>query len=97
MNQTVKDRVQDLLERFPHLKDDDYKLISTYWLTETGGRSYNQERSAFDFLQQYADGNLTPAESITRMRRKLQEENINLRGLSYQKRQDLGEEIRKSI
>ena len=94
---TIKDRVQDLLERFPHLKDDDFKLISTYWLTETGGRSYNQERTAYDFLQQYAAGNLTSAESIRRVRQKLQEENVSLRGLNYQNRQELGEEIKKSI
>jgi len=94
---TTKDRVQDLLERFPHLKDDDFKLISTYWLTETGGRSYNQERTAYDFLQQYAAGNLTSAESIRRVRQKLQEENVSLRGINYQNRQELGEEIKKSI
>ena len=97
MTQTIKDNVRDLLVRMPHLRDDDNRLIANYWLIESGGTAHNKQRTAYDFLKVFGTGNLTSAESIRRMRQKLQEEDITLRGAKYKLRHDLAEEIRLSI
>lgn len=77
----VKDKVQELLERYPHLRDSDEKLTANIWLSETP-----KGATAFDFLQMYAEKKITNAESIRRSRAKLQEENPHLRGENYEKR-----------
>ena len=74
----VRDKVQKLLESFPHLRDSDERLTANIWLSETP-----KDATAFDVLQMYAEKRLTNAESIRRTRAKLQEENPALRGESY--------------
>ena len=49
--------------------------------------------SAFEFLKLYSECKLTSPESIRRMRQKLQEENLELRGKSWNKRQKLSKEV----
>jgi len=44
-----------------------------------------------------AYGNFTSSESITRMRRKIQEENPSLRGEKYAKRQANQEQVKKDL
>ena len=56
------------------------------------------ELSAFDLLKYYAESKLTNAESIRRMRAKLQEEHPELRGRKYQLRQTtLKNKVRKEL
>jgi hypothetical protein len=74
----IKDKVQKLLEAFPHLRDSDERLTANIWLSETP-----KDATAFDVLQMYAEKRLTNAESIRRTRAKLQEENPDLRGETY--------------
>jgi hypothetical protein len=57
-----------------------------------------EEITALNFLHKYADNELTNAESIRRMRAKLQEEEPALRGEAYKIRKGkLQEEWRKNL
>ena len=101
----TKKVIEALLRKTPRLKDSDSKLIATYWFRELEHKGLDaKEITAYDFLKQYAESQLTNAETIRRMRAKLQEENPNLRGRAYairkgkiqdQWRQDLGYENNK--
>ena len=96
VNLAIKDTVEDLLKRFPHLRDSDEKLVANIWhssIRKLGGANL----SAFEFLQIYANGNIPNSESITRCRRKIQEENPELRGKNYQERQEKQETIKEEL
>ena len=85
----AKDKVKNLLTKYPRFRDSDNKLIAAYWLEELKAKGVNlNEISALQFLQYFANSKLTNSETIHRCRRKAQEENTELRGKSYQTRQD---------
>lgn len=90
------DRVKYLLERYPELRDDDFKLISTFYYNEAGGEK-TKNMSAYDFIINLGNGKYTHSESIRRCRAKLQENNIELRGNNYDKRKEEGRETSKQI
>ena len=94
----VKDRVKALLVKHPHLRDSDNKLIASIWKSDIHNMDLAcGEITAFDFLTFYSLCKLTNAESIRRVRQKLQEENPDLRGTVNEARQKEGEEVRKTI
>lgn len=85
----AKDKVKNLLIKYPHFRDSDNKLIAAYWFEELKGKGVNlDEMSGMEFLHFFANSKLTNSETIHRCRRKAQEENTELRGKSYQTRQD---------
>ncbi len=85
----AKDKVKILLTKYPHFRDSDTKLIAAYWFEELKRKGFNpDEMSGMDFLHYFAKSKLTNSETIHRCRRKTQEENTELRGKSYQTRQD---------
>jgi len=86
---SLKDRVTNMLMRFPQYRDDDYKLMAHIWMDEMGGRQECFERCTMDFLQTYAHGNLSHSESIRRIRQKIQEQRPDLRGSRWQERESL--------
>jgi hypothetical protein len=84
----TKDRVKLLLEHNEHLRDSDDKLVASIWLIDINKLRYNaKDLNSFDFMKLYSEGKLTSADSITRCRRKLQEEHVHLRGETYKERQ----------
>jgi hypothetical protein len=83
----TKEKVKYILENYESTRDDDMKLLSMYWLNETNATIF--------FLQDLPS--LTPAESIMRCRRKLQEQYPNLRGNRYEVRQAECDLITKQI
>ena len=94
----VKDRVKALLEKHPHLRDSDNKLIATIWKQDL--LNCNEDPSnmtAYSFLMLYSRALLTNSETIRRVRQKIQEENPGLRGTVNEARQKEGEEVRKTI
>lgn len=98
----ICDLVRELLENFPHLRDDDDKLVANIWIRELGGAEKAKEVSAYYFLAQYSGYKaFTSAESITRARRKLQNTHLHLRGEKYLERmteqENVKEFIKKSI
>ena len=85
----AKDKVKNLLTKYPHFRDSDNKLIAAYWFEELKRKGMNpDEMSAMDFLQYFSDSKLTNSETIHRCRRKAQEQNQELRGKKYEVRQD---------
>jgi len=90
---TKKELIKQLLRDYPHLRDDDNKLIATIWKMELKPSSH----TALEFLQLYADKQLTNAESIRRCRAKIQELNPGLRGVKYQGRQQAAKETIEQI
>ena len=88
--------VETLLAVKPELRDNDSRLISNFWALEIGLNEVANMKAA-EFLHYFSKGNLTPAESITRARRKVQEENPSLRGATYRKRQQNAKDVQKGI
>jgi len=73
--------IAELLKEKPHLRDSDEKLIATVWWKESCKMGYHpSSMPASDFLQLYADGRFTKAETIRRSRQKLQQEYEEFRG-----------------
>jgi hypothetical protein len=86
----TKKVIEALLRKTPRLKDSDNKLIATYWFRELEYKGLKaKEITAYDFLKQYAESQLTNAETIRRMRAKLQEEKPELRGKVYNSRKGI--------
>lgn len=79
----IKPKVEALLKEVPDLRDDDNRLVANVWWSEIEDR---ENKSAKDLLSDFANGKLTSPESITRMRRKLQESNELYRGEKYAER-----------
>ena len=92
----IKGKVEYLLKKNPKLRDDDFKLIATYWWHEMG-KEKTELMTGFDFLDTFSRGTLTSQKSISRVRIKLQDENEALRGEAYNGRAKAEKEIRKNI
>tara|TARA_R100000655_G_C2882902_1_gene175615 strand:+ start:248 stop:550 length:303 start_codon:yes stop_codon:yes gene_type:complete len=84
----TKQIVKSFLKEKSFLRDDDERLSTHIWFKELellGIDPYNTPIT--EFLRKYADKKLTLAPTIVRVRRKLQVDNIFLRGKKYYKRQ----------
>ena len=92
-----KQVVANILQRYNSTKDSDCALIATFYLNEIGGKDILKSMSAYDFLKILSEDKLTPASTIIRVRRKLQEDYIDLRGKKYDERMNAGEDTRKKI
>lgn len=94
----VKDRVKSLLEKYPHLRNSDNRLIATVWKQDLLNKGLDINRlTANAFLMEYSLSLLTNAETIRRIRQKIQEENHELRGSVDGLRKEQAEEVRKEI
>jgi hypothetical protein len=87
---SVLNHVESLLHTHPHLRDSDRKLISTIWWRYIGKP---ESLTGMEILKLYADGILPETESISRCRRKLQEEKAELRGELWNKRHKAETEV----
>lgn len=92
----AKDRVQYLLEQFPHLRDSDERLIASYWYYQIGGDRFDL-MTAKDLLDMYCTGKLANAETIRRCRAKLQEQIPSLRGTNYAARLEEGDDFTQEV
>ena len=94
----IKDRVKVLLINHEHLRNSDNRLIATVWKQDLLNKGLNLAlTSAYDFLNLYSVEAFTNAETIRRVRQKIQEENPDLRGTVHEARQKEGEAVRKEI
>jgi hypothetical protein len=83
----TKDKVIYLLKRYPALRDDDSRLVANYWNNELQAKGINTGRGRmYELLQMIAAKELATPESIVRMRRKVQEDMVDLRGSEYMRR-----------
>jgi|TARA_R110002020_G_scaffold448292_2_gene661048 hypothetical protein len=84
----TKDEIIKLLTNDKRLRDSDSKLIARFWTNELKAKNINtREITAHEFLTMYVKNKLHNVEGLTRMRRKVQEENEHLRGDFYNNRQ----------
>ena len=90
----IKDKVEYMLETYPHLRDSDARLMSSIWNSECKN---SEKITAHDFLKMYASGKLTCAEGIRRSRQLIQQKNPSLRGKSYRGRHKEELKIRSEI
>lgn len=74
-------KVEIILKSIPETRDNDRLLVSEIWNQEIGLVYFS------DFLSELERGNISHFETITRIRRRLQEKRPELRGESYEMRQ----------
>lgn len=86
ITKNIEKRIIELLVKHEHLRDSDDKLVANFWIVELGGSAESGKMPAYDFLQKYANGELTTADTITRIRRKVQTEHPELRGEMWAKK-----------
>lgn len=89
-------KVKTLLEKYPILRDNDKKLYLAYlniyhFLKHRLDRHPNNAYQIFTEI--LLDENTPMFESVSRARRKIQEENKNLRGLGYKIRKESAQVI----
>ena len=87
------DKVKWFLENIPFTRDSDMRLISIWWRNEATKQGLDKG----EFLKDFSEGKYTTPEAITRARRKIQEKYPLLRGKTYNKRQQLKEQVRDEI
>jgi hypothetical protein len=83
----LKDTVKEALTHNPYTRDSDHKLVAWIWYSEIADEIQSNVISLLNI------GRLTNWESIARMRRKLQEENKDLRGSTWKERHIKSQEI----
>ena len=88
------DRVTRLLTVKSDLRDNDRRLTCNIWWKSVS----NPELLMFeDFIELYIKGNVPESDSITRCRRKVQEEKKELRGESWDLRHGLEDAMKEEI
>ena len=90
--------VEDLLHQYAHYRDSDTRIIAHIWMRQLGGLENMKSISLYDFFQLWIDNkNIVEPDTITRARRKVQEENVDLRGKTYKKRKEQSKDVKKNI
>ena len=80
IDQNLTDSIEGLLISYPQLRDDDRRLVANVWYGEMN------KDGITDFLTAYATKQITMSDTITRIRRKLQEDRPDLRGAKWAER-----------
>ena len=93
----IKGNVREILLKHPECRDDDQRLICTYYYKNFGGQEYFGKITGIDLLKELTLGNLPFPDSITRMRRLLQQKCPDLRGKRWSKRKTYESETRENI
>jgi hypothetical protein len=93
----IKEDVRELLAKYPHYRDSDTKLIAAFYYKNYGGNNAFSKITAIEFLKRFANNDYVLPDAITRVRRKLQEEDESLRGEKYKNRHSEEEEVRTNI
>jgi hypothetical protein len=94
---SIKEDVRSLLLEHEHYKDNDQKLIAAYYYRHYIKKELPNVKTAVEFLHDLADGKIPSPDTITRVRRKLQETEEELRGKKYKERHQLETETRNEI
>lgn len=93
----IKDDVRELLVKYPKYRDSDARLIAAFYYKKYGKDNAFQNMTAFEFLKLFANSEYVLPDAITRVRRKLQEEDKSLRGEKYKSRHTEEEDVRLNI
>jgi len=97
-------KVEDILREYSESRDNDNDLVAKYWhnelsamRVEQGRRFILTPREINLFYNVIQSGMLSQADTITRARRKIQEEIPALRGEKYHKRHSATEIVKEEI
>jgi hypothetical protein len=96
MGRLNKNKVREMLEKFPPLRDNDTRLLINIWARELMELGYDPKRLA-DFFALLLNNDLSNAETIRRSRQKLQEDYPELRGNSYNERKKKIDEWKEEL
>lgn len=92
----VKKTVEDLLEKYKSLRDSDRKLVVNVWGSELESLGIDPDKiTGRQLLTIIGDGKLSSGESVTRARRKAEEDKPELRGKTWARRQGIEQEETK--
>lgn len=97
MKMDIKQTVIGLLEQYSDFKDNDQQLVAWFWKLEMEAHGYPSSMPTQTFFKLMAFGKLTSSDTITRVRRLVQEENPALRGKKYIERQAKQEKVKKEL
>ena len=97
MKMHIKQTVIDLLNQYSEFKDNDQQLVAWFWKLEMEAHGYPSSMTTQTFFKLMAFGKLTSSDTITRVRRLVQEENPSLRGKKYNERQAKQEKVKKEL
>jgi|TARA_R110000824_G_scaffold12687_1_gene55641 hypothetical protein len=93
--QKLKERVLGLLKTKPETRTSDSILMTKIWTEDMEEMGYSRSYGYIPFLRKLMCGHLTNWESATRIRRKLQADNPELRDNKvYMERKQLAEDYR---
>lgn len=87
---SLVDRVGEFLRKYPKTRDDDDYLIKLIWYYACKNP---EKMTAMELLSM----ELPKTETIVRARRKLQEQNGELRGEKYKKRKEIAKKVKMEI
>jgi hypothetical protein len=90
----IQEQVQVMLENYPKLRDNDNRLFMSLILMLD---KELKDQSVKEFTKKFITGRYPAMESVTRARRKVQEEFPHLRGESYINRQLNAENVKNGI
>ena len=93
----VMDEVHSFLINHPVLRDSDERLMANIWSKAILPPHTLETISAKGLLEKLSEGKLPSYESISRCRRKLQEECPNLRGEKWYERHKRAETVKKEM
>jgi len=89
--------VKELLKTSPKLKDNDQQLVANVWYVQARDKHDMDKMTAKEFLHELARGKIMSSESITRCRRKLQEEHTYLRGEKWAERHRIQKDVKEEL
>ena len=90
----LSDPVIKLLKKKSHLRDSDRRLTCNIWWKSVSNPKFLMFE---DFINLYLKGDIPESDSITRCRRKVQEEMKELRGESWDKRHGLEKVVQEEL
>lgn len=91
----VTSNVTTLLKTMPDTRDDDLRLVASYYYKFH--QNLIKDKTALDFLKAMAQGRIVSSDLITRTRRKLQEHNPELRGTKWKERQKRQSTVKEEL
>ena len=97
---TLKDQeiLKKFLDKYPAARDNDELLIALVWKKELEDNGFNSDNCTLgDFFSLLAKQDISKPETITRLRRKVQEECPEYRGTKYAKRHGHIEEVKAEL
>lgn len=92
---TCKDKVKEILEKYPETRDSDKLLWLAYMVKHHKLREQLGDTAYLKLKEIILHEETPPMESLRRMRQKIQEYNPELRGETYKERIKESEEVKE--